>query len=304
MLLRRLLEAARAGWAAYRNPPGRVPRYRLEPTDHGPRVRWTPLLLRDVEAHPFIVEGLDLLIRICQRKQVTCELTADGLNLGIDSLNLMVQTVEELGIINEVYVDKCYNVSLGRPFVLIDVGMNVGFTSLWFASRPDVEAVYAFEPFTPTYQQARRNLLDNPGPRAKVHPHNFGLAAETKQLDLPYDPSWKGKSSLNGLGGGWHSAGEITSQRIELRDAEAIFGKVFADHPDTPMVAKIDCEGAEYEILPALSRSDLLDRVDGILIEWHEKGPAKLVEVLQHHGFKVVCIEPDGPNIGMIYAFR
>lgn len=302
--MRRVQDVVRAGWNAYRNPPGRVPRHRLEPTDHGPRVRGTTLLLREIEAHPFLLEGLDLLVRLCQRKPATCEVTAEGLRLGIDGLSLMVQTAEELYIVSEVFVNRCYDISLGRPFVLIDVGMNVGFASLWFANRPDVEAVYGYEPFDPTYRQALNNLAANPTPGAKIRPHKFGLGADAKELEPLYDPTLKGKSSICGANDRCYDSASAARVRVTINEAGGVISDVISRHPGTAVVAKIDCEGAEYEILPALERTGVLGRLDGLMIEWHVEGPARLTEVLHRSGFKVVSVEGESSGIGLIYAAR
>src|SRR6185312_6672086 len=38
-----------------------------------------------------------------------------------------------------------------KKIALIDIGMNVGITSLFYASKPNVEKVFSFEPFVPTF---------------------------------------------------------------------------------------------------------------------------------------------------------
>jgi hypothetical protein len=73
---------------------------------------------------------------------------------------------------------------------------------------------------------------------------------------------------------------------------------------------KIDCEGAEYEILMTLDQA-MLNRIGKIACELHEPvyygitdpahTPQKLVEFLESKGFTVYR-KPVNPYLGMMYA--
>src|SRR5579884_3297081 len=106
----RVRNFARAVWSAYRDRPGRIQRCLLERTPSGFELRGTKLMLSDANAHPLVVHGSELLVRICETRGATVQMAADGLRLSIDGLRLEVHTVEELYIINEVFVNQCYNV--------------------------------------------------------------------------------------------------------------------------------------------------------------------------------------------------
>jgi hypothetical protein len=68
------------------------------------------------------------------------------------------------------------------------------------------------------------------------------------------------------------------------------------------LVAKIDCEGAEYQIIDALAEAGLLEKVDAFLIEWHGRGDAPIREKLLAAGHAVWPRAHPGANHGMIYS--
>ena len=69
-----------------------------------------------------------------------------------------------------------------------------------------------------------------------------------------------------------------------------------------PLVAKVDCEGAEYQIIDVLDRRGLLSKIDAFLIEWHEKGPEEIQDKLVAAGHGVWLRSHPGANHGMIYS--
>ena len=73
---------------------------------------------------------------------------------------------------------------------------------------------------------------------------------------------------------------------------------------ESPIGIKIDCEGAEYAIIPLLVNLKVFTRVKWILMEWHFKGPDAITELLNNHGFAIVSLNPRSNGSGTIYAFR
>jgi hypothetical protein len=69
-------------------------------------------------------------------------------------------------------------------------------------------------------------------------------------------------------------------------------------------IAKIDCEGAEYEILDALKEADLLSYFDVFMIEWHLLGASDLIHTLSENGFVIFSPQPTQTKVGMVYAFK
>lgn len=225
----------------------------------------------------------------------------DSIRLEIASLLFEIQTAEDLFILKEIYIEYCYNFALtNKEVVVIDIGMNVGMASLFFASRPDVTAVYGFEPFAPTYEQAQHNFKNNAKYAAKVKPHLFGLSSKNEHLTMPYNYLSKGRVGV------YETISEKDRQQItiELRAIHEILPTIIQQHPQAALVLKIDCEGAEYELLETLHQQGFPDSVKAILMEWHQKGPDPLIRILQAHGFSSLSLHPQNPIAGMLYAFK
>ena len=84
---------------------------------------------------------------------------------------------------------KCFLYTLtisysAKNSIVIDIGMNVGIASLFFATLPHVEKVYAFEPFKAPYLRAMDNFKLNPALSAKIQAYNFGLSNKFEELDV------------------------------------------------------------------------------------------------------------------------
>ena len=93
--------------------------------------------------HAFILDRIDLFFKLLEIKEASFSLKENVLIYYIDGLKLRVTTAEELFIINEIFIGKCYNIIVPQnEFIVIDIGMNVGFASLFFANNQKVKKRY------------------------------------------------------------------------------------------------------------------------------------------------------------------
>ena len=269
------------------------------------------LIVRDIQVEldsirrwPFLASSYRLAAELCVRAGARFDTTGPDLMIEIGGIKMRVETEEELGILYEIHVGGCYNIMLNRPVAVIDVGMNVGYASLWFAARMDVVSVWSYEPIPLTYQAALDNISLNPSLSAKVVAHNFGLGLPAREVELEFDPRLKGKTSVGGLTGVQFHDQHSSPVRVQLYDVVETFSTFLAANPAIDAVAKIDCEGSEYEIIEALSLSGLLSRFSGLAIEWHVRGFEPLRTRLLGCGFGVVCQTSSFGQLGMLYAIR
>src|SRR5262249_2062957 len=92
---------------------------------------------------------------------------------------------------------------------------------------------------------------------------------------------------------------------IELLDAASTFEDLRRRHPGSPILLKLDAEGAEYGIIERLASTRLLSGIWAASIEWHgEPGPAVLEEHLRNAGFRAESHALEDGTIGVINAFR
>jgi len=193
--------------------------------------------------------------------------------------------------LNEVIVGRIYEVEY--PFrykntIVIDIGMNVGCASLYFAQKENVEKIYSYEPFSENYAGASVNFALNPTISHKIVPHNFGL----------------GNKNHSQLVNSYINCRELSNEQVEItiKDAAETLGPIINELEEKNIWLKCDCEGGEYDIFESLDKAGLLSKIDIITMEWHGYRLSFLKEILLRNGFAFSCTDYLG--IGMIYAFR
>lgn len=227
----------------------------------------------------------------------------DGVITYINDLKIYIESPEEFFIIKEVFVEKDYNLLLNESFVVFDIGMNIGISSLFFALNKNVEQIYSFEPVVTTYNQALYNLELNPTYSDKIKAFNFGLGGLSRVEKVLYNAQAKGNCGIrleSSLVIGKDNSTEI---EINIKNISEVLGDLMDKHPRQKKVLKIDCEGAEYEIMQKLNDANLLHNIDVLLIEWHDKGSKILEDLLIANNFIVVSRHLTSIT-GMIYAFK
>src|SRR5271166_5049437 len=88
--------------------------------------------------------------------------------LSVKGVNLHAGSIDDIRFLGEIYFKNGYNFVCDGDACVIDVGMNVGLASLYFASKDFVKEVHSFEPSKATYDRALRNLALNPKLSSKV----------------------------------------------------------------------------------------------------------------------------------------
>ncbi|OAZ05412.1 FkbM family methyltransferase [Flavobacterium succinicans] len=227
----------------------------------------------------------------------------NGVYAEFDDLKFYVESPEEFYILKEVFVEKDYNFLSNGSCVVFDIGMNIGISSLFFALKDNITKIYSFEPVVATFNQALYNFDLNKKYSNKIESFNFGLGGSTRAEKVLYDSQMKGNCGIR-----LDLSPSITidkAQEIEIQiiSIEKIIKDIIDRHPHQKIVLKIDCEGAEYEILKKLEKEDLLIKIDVFMIEWHDKGSEILEEILIKSDFNIVS-RALSPITGMIYAFK
>jgi len=197
---------------------------------------------------------------------------------------------------HEIFNDNEYHFSAQGKAVVIDIGMNYGFASLYFALRDDVEAVYAFEPAGPVYEKARFGFSLNEC-SDKITAYNCGLGDSDKTITLNFNPTGTGVTSTIP---DYPSAGKIKLP-AQIKDAAAEIRNIIARHPGKRVVVKCDCEGGEKEIFARLDAENVLPSIDLIMMEYHHNYDEFIESLLDKHGF-VYFKSTQHRSVGIIRA--
>jgi FkbM family methyltransferase len=220
----------------------------------------------------------------------------------LQDVNFVLNDSEELSIIDEVFIEQFYNFTTKHNVVVIDIGQNVAISSIYFALKPNVLKVYGFEIFPVTFELAQINLTNNPVLSQKIISKPFGLGKEDKELTLQYSARSKGRMSMYGLPADVHE--NVVTADVIIKDVFNEISAISKSEAGIPLVCKMDCEGAEYEILERLFNQNAIGLIDIYMIEWHERNPDYLVELFKQNGFRTLKITFEETTSGMLYCFK
>jgi len=195
--------------------------------------------------------------------------------------HLSYPTFENI-LVENLYFEN-YNFPLKGSWAVFDIGANAGATCIWFARQDNVKKIYAFEPVKPTCKMLHDNLALNPRLQNKVEVFPFGLGAERETIKIPFHRDHVMSLSSRGT---FDSCFEPESvEEIQVEIAHQTIEPLLRKHQDDRVFLKVDCEGAEYEILPDLAEAGLLKEVDVLIVEWHDGDFQKIVSLLEAEHF-------------------
>jgi len=208
-----------------------------------------------------------------------------------------------LYLVKEVFVKSEYNLNIAEESVLIDIGMNRAAASLLFATNKNIKKIYAYEPFKPTFELAKRNLELNPQLSSKINAFNFGLGKTETTLELPYMANATGGMSTTY--DVCKRAKNVKKEMVAIKDAAEELTPILEENKDKHIIVKCDCEGAEFEIFKRLNEKDIVSRIDVVMMEYHFEKPDGLVNIFTENGFAAQTkIGSRKSKTGYIYAVR
>ena len=211
---------------------------------------------------------------------------------------------DDLIVLDEVFLRRMYDVFPNRDPFVIDIGMNVGLASLFYAGIKGWE-VLAYEPFSETFALAEANIARS-GLGDRIHARNVGVAGEAGRREIAFHSESR---ATNGLFGNLNGprVGPDRTVEISLIDPDAVIAEALALAGDRPLLAKVDCEGAEYEILDRWAATGDMDRIPLLIVEYHlilpEHDPDRLIAMLAERGYVVQRLW-SGPDAGGLFAIR
>jgi FkbM family methyltransferase len=145
-----------------------------------------------------------------------------------------------------------------EPATILDIGGNIGVTSVYFAKRFPRARIHVFEPVPANFVLLQKNITPYPNVRA----HNVALGTEDGELEM-----FASDSDANLGGYSFHAPRSDTGKtvKVQVKNPRTFFPQQQIDAVD---LIKIDTEGSEHMILTAMD-PELLGRARWVLGELH-----------------------------------
>lgn len=182
----------------------------------------------------------------------------------------------------------CYSLPV-EPLVILDIGANVGAFARWASLRWPAAKIHCYEPqpsnFALLQQTEKHYGLKN------VVLHEAGVADKSGEFTL-YE---------NGFNCGEWSLMKFDAngdKKVQVQVMDAI------DLPEADFI-KLDTEGMELPIIKRLADAGKLDKVLGLVLEYHAATHvAPLCAILQSKGLMVASVEPVLDHRGLLKFLR
>jgi FkbM family methyltransferase len=199
----------------------------------------------------------------------------------------------------EIFLNEDYG-SLSDDAVVIDLGANIGVFTIYATSSARNVQIYAYEPFPGFFAVLEENVRLNRRDET-VHCFNVAVASAAGTRDL----------YLNG--GEFLFPTLVRATNDDSQEHMAIRCTTLAEimesnHLEHVDLLKLDCEGAEYEILYPTPLA-YLKRIAEIRMEYHnldshERHLDGLKRFFTRSGFIVTHLRPTSETNGTLWAER
>ena len=210
--------------------------------------------------------------------------------------------IVDLYMLTSCVLDRQYehaNFPIKKTDIIIDIGANIGSFSIYAASITDKGLVLAFEPDLDNYSLLAKNIeLNN---LYNIRIFQKAVAGVSGKRNLYRDP----------LNNAAHSIIKNVSQKTSI-DCLTLSEVFLLSKINNCDFLKIDCEGAEYEII-FNTPADTLKKIQKITLEYHTPKfhdienetytPENLVKYLENTGFRTT-LHKENAIQGTIWATR
>jgi FkbM family methyltransferase len=160
-----------------------------------------------------------------------------------------------------------------QPEVILDIGSNIGASILFFHEQFPAARIYGFEPNPDTFRVLQKNVSSLPS----VDVFNYGLGAADATIAVPFDGADFSRFMSKDKTAEW--SGPLSPTSCQIKHAGDVVRNLGLTKVD---LIKIDCEGAEYDVLTSLP-PDLLHQSKWIVGEMHDESAFPLLALLAPH---------------------
>jgi FkbM family methyltransferase len=212
-------------------------------------------------------------------------------------------SLADLFVIKEVFIHETYKDILpllaegGVRFV--DIGANLGSFSIWLAQQRNIVSSYCFEPEPDSFRLLSFNLSLN-GCEGVV-PIHAAVGGTEREIAIQLKSSSPGGTSIYSDG-----CSDMGQHADRARIKVVAFGQWLNEAATTFDLLKLDCEGAEWEIVRACGHI-LAERFKVVVAEVHDDPDKESVvdafpNLMEKHGFST--LRWDGKSQGLYVGKR
>lgn len=200
-------------------------------------------------------------------------------------LKFIVNNLSESGVILENFVQNQYDWLDAKNKIVVDIGANIGDTTVYFSKIKKAKKVIAFEPYPYSYKIAKENINLNKITNVILLNEGVGGKEDYIRVNPAFENS--GSDSLKSFSKG---------KKIKIVTLKSIVNNYDIENG----ILKMDCEGCEYPIILNASK-ETLRKFEQIMLE-HHNGYLNIKRKLEEAGFNVI----NNTNIwvGLIMAKR
>lgn len=215
---------------------------------------------------------------------------------------------EDIGTLDEVYVGRYYDkkdFEIKPEDIVFDIGAYIGDFTVYASKRARKGKVYAFEPIQSLYELANNNICLNNCKNVKLF--NYGISNKDMEafFDIGGEMALASASMFN-----MSDEHKNKQSGSELATIKSIANWLKTNKNIAPTYLKIDCEGAEFDIIYNIPITYFL-KIRVLIIEYHNihKNPknnsSKLKQYMENMGYHTY--DTGGmifSNIGLLYCCK
>ena len=205
------------------------------------------------------------------------------IQLRSSSLQFKVRSPMDVWSLKETFLDRFYDVfgfPIQKNWTVIDIGAGLGEYTLFAAQQTDRQVI-AFEPFPQSIILLNENIQLNNLKNIYAYQEAVSSKEGTLTLDLSSDEPLQFQGLNNG------DTAKAKGISVSSRTLDDILTREGLTQVE---LIKLDCEGAEYEIL-LNAPDEVLRKIERFVMEYHDNVSQhdhfELAKYLEAHNFKV-----------------
>ena len=225
--------------------------------------------------------------KLTKKQHVIFE-TKTGLNIKIrvNSTDLMALT--HVWMIQE-YSNSGFDIN--DSDIVIDIGAHIGLFALFASQFCKQGRIFCFEPIKENYELLVENINSNK--IKNIIPFNFAVSKESDSVKIFLNDDYSGHSMF------------LETNNFVIVKSKSLLDIFSENNIQECNFLKLDCEGAEYDIINSLP-SDFLNKIKKSVIEYHlaDTHPQlleQLIKKLRKCSF-IVNTRPLFSDIGFLFA--